>query len=156
MKKKKLWILLILGTLALLGLAALDHIAYHYDIAGCRSDNLYVIMGQLGEYVELYNGNIPGSSEELRQFVKERKQTGSDYSECHLARQPFLWKPKEIRTRDGRPVIVMCPFGSHGLFRKFSWGLIEDGDKFCFVKVRLNGEVVRDSFHDGGCRNVPG
>lgn len=156
--KKKFQILLIMVAVGsawvVAGAAALEHMSYHYDIQTCRSDNLHVIKDRLNEFVKLHNGSLPESSEELRQFVKERK--GYDYYECHVTRKPFVWKPKSIRTRDGRPVIAMCPLGSHGFLRKFSWGLIQDGDQFCFVKVLPTGEVVPDSFMNGECRQVPG
>ncbi len=56
------------------------------------------------------------------------------------ADKPFIWMPPDVKTDDGRPVILMCPPDSHGWLRKYAFGLVRmrDGDEFRFVRIRGN------------------
>jgi len=141
MKKKGELLVTVLGILAVLVIVCMavhEYFSYNCDIASCYSDNLYVVKDALETFVQNHDGDIPKSLEEFR---KEWEMFDTFYM-CHVAKKPFLWKPKGVQTPDGRPIIVMCPWRSHGFLRKFSWGLVQNAEEFSFVRVRSDGKVL--------------
>ena len=128
----------VLILLAVAGAVKREHLAYNKDICTCYSDNMWTLRTGLERYVEEHDGETPTTFDELRTYMESK--LGDTYDICVKADKPFIWMPPDVKTDDGRPVILMCPPDSHGWLRKYAFGLVRmrDGDEFRFVRVRGN------------------
>lgn len=114
---------LMLAGAALLALAAGGEMAVYLlelDMASCYSDNL----GPALRWLELYRekkGAYPAEAGELYSFIRE-ENGGPDASALHRFREEFVLFPKGEAEADGAPLLLRCPYGSHGFFWRYAFG----------------------------------
>jgi hypothetical protein len=135
---KILLIVLLVGGFSVL---SLDHLACHYDVASCTSDNLYVISQELYRYGREHDGAGPPTMKDFVTYLKSRHRYHEKLLFCQKTNNRYLWKADDDKPGKD-PIVVMCPSGSHGWLRKYAWGIRKKGDTFYFVKARPCGQVT--------------
>ncbi len=122
--------------LGVIGVALLaDVLAYKFDgFTSCRSDHLYVLRNALDAYSAEHAGSFPPSLDAIQAKVGQ-------YSRCAGSDQLFVLLPKEVVIPDGF-ILVMCPLGSHGLLRRFGFGLVKGNKAYEIARIGANGKVI--------------
>ena len=130
-------------AVAVLSVAVLLLDSYAYHFSGwftCLSDDLSVIEGGLREYEKSHAGQIPATFDEFRLFWNSTNREFPLDTYWRKVHGGFVWN-SGLKTPEGSPVIVMCPVNSHGLLRKFAWGLANVAGDIRYVRVE-SGAVV--------------
>ena len=110
------WSLALLVALGVV-LFAFDSLSYRFDgFASCGSDHLYLFRHALVEYRQSHDGLFPETLEEVRADVGE-------YWLCAGSDMPFSYMPTTFDTGTDQ-IVLMCPIGSHGFIRQFSYGVV--------------------------------
>jgi len=132
---KRIRVLVLAGAALIVAVAVADSYAHRFDgFFTCLSDDLSTIQDGLENYEKNHAGEIPASFEEFRAFWSSANQNFPLETYWRKHHGGLVWNPS-LKTAGGWPVLVMCPAGSHGLLRRFAWGLAKEAGAIRFVRV---------------------